>query len=91
VQSIQGFNAALAIDLCWTDLSAVKTKYAARPKQPAKRQPELAPAGTPPHVAVAPGLLDQAHTVVREPGESAERYRSRCELLAAVLDFAKKG
>jgi hypothetical protein len=69
----------------------MKTKYATRPKQPAKRQPELAQAGAPPHVAVAPGLLDQAHTVVREPGESDERYRSRCELLAAVLDFAKKG
>ncbi len=52
---------------------------------------ELAPAGTPPHIAVAPGLLDQEHTVVREPGESDERYQSRCELLTVLLDFAKKG
>jgi hypothetical protein len=44
-----------------------------------------------PHVAVAPGLLDQPHTVVREPGESDERYRARCELFAAVLDYARKG
>jgi hypothetical protein len=52
--------------------------------------PELAPAGTPPHIAVVPGLLDQKHTVVREPGETDERYRSRCELLAVLLDFAAK-
>jgi hypothetical protein len=69
----------------------MKTEYATKSKRPAKRQPEISPAGTPPHVAIAPGLLDQAHTVVREPGESDERYRARCELLAAVLDFAKKG
>jgi hypothetical protein len=69
----------------------MKAEYATMPKRSAKCQPELSPAGTPPHVAVAPGLLDQAHTVVREPGESDERYRARCELLAAVLDFAKQG
>jgi hypothetical protein len=43
-----------------------------------------------PHVSVAPGLLDKLHTVVREPGESDERYRARCELFAAVLDYARK-
>ena len=55
-----------------------------------KQHPELAPAGTPPHIAVAPGLLDREHTVVREPGESDERYRSRCDLLAALLDYARQ-
>ncbi len=39
--------------------------------------------------AAAPGLLDQEHTVVREQGESDERYLSRCNLLAALLDYAK--
>ncbi len=51
---------------------------------------DLPPAGTSPHVSVAPGLLDQPHTVVREPGETDERYQSRVELLAALLDFAAK-
>jgi hypothetical protein len=37
-----------------------------------------------------PGLLDQKHIVIREPGESDERYQSRCELLAALLDYAKQ-
>lgn len=51
---------------------------------------ELPPPGPPLHIAVAPGLLDRKHTVVREPGESDERYQSRCELLAALLDHAKQ-
>jgi hypothetical protein len=55
-----------------------------------KLEPELAPPDSPPHVAVAPGLLDQEHVVTREPGESDERYQSRCELLAAVLKYAKQ-
>lgn len=53
-------------------------------------KPELATRGAPLHVAVAPGLLDQTHIVVREPGESDERYRSRCELFAALLGYAKQ-
>jgi hypothetical protein len=55
-----------------------------------RTKPELAPPDAPLHVAVAPGLLDQKHTVVREPGESDERYRSRCELFAALLGYAKQ-
>jgi len=35
--------------------------------------------------------LDHEHKVVREPGESDERYQSRCELVTILLDFAKKG
>ena len=52
-------------------------------------EPELAPPGTPLHIAVAPGMLDRKQTVVREPGESDERYQSRCDLLAALLDYAR--
>jgi len=63
----------------------------APPRRRRKRsEPELAAPASPPHVAVAPGLLDQEHVVTREPGESDERYRSRCELLAAVLKYAKQ-
>ncbi len=62
-----------------------------RPAPPAHPTPELAPSGTPLHIAVAPGLLDLKHTVVREPDESDERYQSRCDLLDALLDHAKSG
>jgi hypothetical protein len=55
----------------------------------ADQQPDLAPAGTPLHIAVAPGMLEREQTVVREPGESDERYQSRCDLLAALLDYAR--
>jgi hypothetical protein len=65
-------------------------KTATRSKRPVDQPPELAPQGSPPHLAVAPGLLDQQHIVVREPGETDERYQSRCDLLASLLDFAKK-
>jgi hypothetical protein len=67
----------------------MKTKT--RPARATPQHPELAPYGAPPHIAVAPGLLDHEHKVVREPGESDERYQSRCELVTILLDFAKKG
>ena len=54
-------------------------------------EPELAPPGTPLHIAAAPGMLDAEHTVDREPGESDERYRSRCEMVAALLEYARRG
>jgi hypothetical protein len=57
---------------------------------PVQAAPPPDPADTKPHIAVAPGLLGQQHTVVREPGESDERYRARCELLGVLLDFAAK-
>jgi hypothetical protein len=56
----------------------------------AETPPDLAPPGTPLHIATAPGLLDRKQTVVREPGESDERYQSRCDLLAALLDYARE-
>ena len=40
------------------------------PRRRAKPQPDLAPAGTPPHVAVAPGLLDREHVVTREDDDT---------------------
>jgi hypothetical protein len=57
-----------------------------------KNQPaaqELAPPDAPLHIAVAPGVLDRQHTVIREPNESDESYRSRCELLAALTTYVK--
>jgi hypothetical protein len=53
--------------------------------------PELAPAGTPPHIAVAPGLLDHEHVVIREDDDTDETYQSRCDMVAALLDYARKG
>jgi hypothetical protein len=56
----------------------------------ASTAPELCPPGSEPHIAVAPGLLDRAHKIIREPGESDERYEARCELLDVLVDFAKQ-
>ena len=61
------------------------------PPQLLDAEPELATFDAPLHIAVPPGLLDLEHTVDREPGESDERYQSRCDLWAAVLDYAKRG
>ena len=58
---------------------------------PAEQDLELAPLGVPLRIAVAPGLLELEQTVVREPDENEERYQSRCDLLAALLDYAKQG
>ncbi len=62
-----------------------------RPRRPrrTKQRSDLATPDAPLHIAVAPGLLNLEHTLVREPGESDERYQSRCDLLAALLDHAK--
>jgi hypothetical protein len=61
------------------------------PPQPLASEPELAPPGTPPHIAVAPGLLDQNHVVIRAEDDSDEDYEALCRLLAAALAFARKG
>jgi hypothetical protein len=52
--------------------------------------PELAPPGTPPHIAVAPGVLDDQHVVIRDEDDTDESYQSRCELVALMLDYAAK-
>ena len=44
---------------------------------------------TEPRVIVAPGLLDRAHTVIREADETDVEYEARCRLFAAMLDHVK--
>jgi hypothetical protein len=61
------------------------------PRRRAKSPPELAPAGTPPHVAVAPGVLDQEHVVIRSADDTDEDYEARRKVFAAALVFARKG
>jgi hypothetical protein len=39
-----------------------------------------------PFVVVAPELLDLNPVVIREPDETEAEYRSRCDLLAILLD-----
>lgn len=56
----------------------------------AKPQPELAPPGTPPHVAVAPGLLDHEHIVMRADDDTDEDHADKQRLLDTVLAFARK-
>jgi hypothetical protein len=58
-----------------------------RRRRPAK-QPDLAPHGRPPHIAVAPAVLGRTLTVVREPGDTDESYQRRCELLTVLLEHA---
>ena len=57
----------------------------------AKSQPELAPAGAPPHVAVAPDLLQKEHVVIRADDDTDEDYEARRRVFAAALAFARKG
>jgi len=53
--------------------------------------PDFAPSGTPPHVAVAPRLLDHEHTVARNDDDTDEDYQARTSMFAAVLHFVGKG
>jgi hypothetical protein len=66
----------LATSRTRTDLRPMNEIRSARRRRTGTK-PELGPAGTPLHVAVA-------------PGESDERYQSRFDLLAALLDHAKQ-
>ena len=61
-----------------------------KPRRSAAPQPDLAPAGTPLHVAVAPGLLDSEHTVIRAEDDTDEDYEGKQRLLDAILAYAKK-
>jgi hypothetical protein len=56
----------------------------------AETLPDLAPPGTPLHVAVAPGLLEQKHVVTRDDDDTDEDYEAKQRLLDAVLAYAKK-
>jgi hypothetical protein len=70
-------------------LPVMKTKT--RPSPRTHQHPELAPPGSPPHIAVASDLLDQEHIVAREDDDTDEDYEARCRLSAAVLRFARHG
>jgi hypothetical protein len=62
-----------------------------RPILPHDDEPELAPSGTPPHVAVAPGLLDQQHIVIRDEEDTDEDYAAKQRRFDAALAFARRG
>ena len=57
---------------------------------PSVLEPELAPPDTPLHVAVAPGLLDREHAVIRADDDTDEDYEAKQRLLDAMLAYAKK-
>ncbi len=59
--------------------------------QPHDAEPALAPPGAPPHVAVAPGVPDKAHVVIRADDDTDADYGARSRLFAAALAFARKG
>lgn len=56
---------------------------------PGDRQPELIPLDAPLHVAVAPGLLDREHVVIRADDDTDEDYESKQRLLDAMMAYAK--
>jgi hypothetical protein len=64
-----------------------------RPPPPVEEpQSEPGPTEFRPTVIVAPELQGRRDfAVIREPGETDEDYRSRCELVALLLDYAEKG
>jgi hypothetical protein len=62
-----------------------------RPAPADDDQSGLAPFGTPLHIAVAPGVLGQEHVVIRGDDDTDESYQSRCDLLAALVDYARQG
>jgi hypothetical protein len=60
------------------------------PRPRADTLPDRASEGTPLHVAVAPGLLDSKHTVIRADDDTDEDYERKQRLLDALLAYAKK-
>ena len=56
-----------------------------------RRDRRVIAAGTPPHVAVVPGVLDQEHVVIRSADDTDEDYEARRKVFAAALVFARKG
>jgi hypothetical protein len=68
--------------------SDVGLDLAPRRRRRAETPPDLAPPGTPLQIAVAPGVLDQTLSVIREPDDTDESYRRQCELLTVLLDYA---
>jgi hypothetical protein len=61
------------------------------PKRSDDVSSELTPSGTPPHVAVAPGVLDQNHVVIHADDDTDEDYEARSRVFAAALKFARDG
>jgi hypothetical protein len=47
--------------------------------------PDLAPSGTPPHVAIAPELVGKDYVVIRDEDDTDEDYETRRRLLDAAL------
>ena len=61
------------------------------PRRRASQPPhELAPPGTPVHVAVEPSLLNQDHVVIRADDDTDEDYQAKQHLLAAALAIVRK-
>jgi hypothetical protein len=67
-------------------MNEIRSRRRPRVKTPS----DLAPAGTPLHVAVARGLLDREHTVIRADDDTDEDFERKQQLLDAMLAHAKK-
>jgi len=84
-------SAALAFTNVDADVGAMSADDVTNLDRPSVPEPDLAPPGTPPHVAVAPGLLHQPRVVAREDDDTDADYEARCRLLAAALRVARQG
>jgi Arc/MetJ-type ribon-helix-helix transcriptional regulator len=69
-------------------LPTMKTET--KPRRQASSQPRSAPSDTPAHVAVAPGLLDHEHVVVRDEEDTDADYEARRRLLDLALRVARR-
>jgi hypothetical protein len=61
------------------------------PPEPLTAEEELSPPGTPLSLTIVPGLLDQPLFAIREDGDTDEDFEASKRLVAALLDFARKG
>lgn len=84
------YSEPLTIQPARAELGAMNKVGPPRPRR-AKPRPELAPPGTPVSLIVAPGLLTREHGAIREDDDTDEDFEASKRLLAAVLDFARKG
>jgi hypothetical protein len=65
--------------------------HARKPDLPEASPSELAPPGSAPHIAVAPGVLDREHVLIRAEDDTDEDFERRSQLLAAAVAFARNG
>ena len=65
-------------------------KTETKPRLPSTSRPKATSRDTRPHVAVAPGLLDVEHVVIRDEEDIDADYEARVRLLDLALRVARR-